>query len=87
MSEARQAAEKAVEAVLEQLRAVSRTEEPDPDDPEDELLTAWVLVASRVSYDDDGDPNTGLTIYMPEMMPEWQTAGLLRAGQVLVEQG
>lgn len=83
MSPEREAAQRAVEEAIGLLRNVVAAEDPDAHD-RDEILTAWVVVASRTSFDDEGS-STAVSIYMPETMPDWQVVGLLRYGEQMCQ--
>jgi hypothetical protein len=79
MSPERQSAQLAVEEAIGKLRDVVAAEDPEAHDP-DEILTAWVVVASRTSFHDDAQ-TTAVSLYMPDTMPDWQVVGLLRFGE------
>ena len=83
MSPERQAAQLKVEDALHDLRSLVEDETGSPR-PEHEVLTGWAAVTSFTSYE-DGEPATGLSLFMPDTMPDWQTVGLLRSAQVMAE--
>lgn len=81
MTPERAAAIKLVEEAIEAMRASAT------DEREAELLTGWSLVCAFTSYDDADGGATCVSVYMPETAPPHITMGLLRAGQLMVEQG
>lgn len=86
MTPERKAAVQAVDAAIAALtELVDRECAEDGDEAFGGMMTAWVVVCSRTRFEDDGQSSTGIRVYMPESVSDWQQLGLLRGASLLIE--
>lgn len=81
MTPERAAAIKLMEQAIQAMRDTTLLEHKD----QPEILTGWATVCSYTRFDTAGG-STSVSVYMPDTMPSWQQLGMLRAGELLVEE-
>lgn len=77
MTPERAAAIKLMEQAIQAMRDTTLLEHKD----QPEILTGWLTICSYTRFD-----STTVSVYMPDTMPSWQQLGMLRAGELLVEE-